>query len=252
MRNERLELLRLRLTNFRAFTGIHEFPLGHITILSGANGLGKTTFFDAIDWALFGERSRLGSTPDAFPNLWEPKQPMVELETTWGALTRNETGATLDGALFRATQLLLDPAVFARGTEAEAALRRLVYLPQQDIRDLVEGDDSARSFLVAALAGVPNAERFARNLHRTLSDIASRHRVSCEQLGRLSERRRELEVQLEEQRQAITQAQALGALDTVSARPDVSSLTVTVLALGQKVDQMRERQLQLRDRLRRL
>lgn len=246
-----LELLRLKLTDFRAFAGSHEFTLGRITILSGANGLGKTTFFDAIDWALFGERSRLGSSPGTFPNLWEPRQPRVELETTHGVLKRDEAGASLGDSSFRPTQLLLDPAVFVRGTEAEVALPRLVYLPQQDIRDLVEGDDSARSFLVAALSGVPNAERFARNLDRTLSDISARQRATTEQTEKLLQRRAELEQHLDEQRQALIQAQAVGAVGPGFLAPDMSSLTSTTLLLGQRVTETRDRQLHMQERLRR-
>lgn len=247
-----LELFRLRLVDFRAFVGVHELELGRITVLTGANGLGKTTLFDAIDWALFGERSRLGSSPSAFPNLWEPRQPRVELETTRGLLSRDQAGATLGGTAFRPTQLLLDPAVFAKGAEADVALRRLIYLPQQEIRDLVEGDESSRSFLVAALAGVPNAERFARNVERTLGDISARIGAGAEQRERLFQRRAELEGQLVEQRQALLQAQSDGAIGQGITLPDLSSLTETTVAARQKVEQARERQFQLQERIRRL
>ena len=64
----------------RGFTTEQRFNFGTITLLSGRNGLGKTTIFDAIDWCLFGSSSRLGLEPESIPNLYAPaKTPRVVL-----------------------------------------------------------------------------------------------------------------------------------------------------------------------------
>lgn len=51
----------VKIKNFRNYLGEHEFFLEKtITILYGANGFGKSSFFDAIEWCLTGDISRYG------------------------------------------------------------------------------------------------------------------------------------------------------------------------------------------------
>jgi len=54
--------LSLRVEAFRGFRDAREFPLaGSAVIAAGANGTGKTSFFDAIQWLLLGSLKRLES-----------------------------------------------------------------------------------------------------------------------------------------------------------------------------------------------
>jgi len=71
---QKLRLTRLEMTGFRAYAKRQEFDLdADIVVLYGQNGLGKTSFFDAIDFLFTGEIGRLsrggrsGPSPDGSP-----------------------------------------------------------------------------------------------------------------------------------------------------------------------------------------
>lgn len=60
----RLETVTIK--NFRAYRKPQTFELGaDVTILYGPNGFGKTSFFDAVDFAITGEIGRISSSDDA-------------------------------------------------------------------------------------------------------------------------------------------------------------------------------------------
>jgi exonuclease SbcC len=59
-------LRSVELSNFRVYgeTYAFEFPEGPgVTLISGANGLGKTSFFDAVEWALTSQVGRFSDIP---------------------------------------------------------------------------------------------------------------------------------------------------------------------------------------------
>ncbi|MCX5581643.1 AAA family ATPase [Kaistia terrae] len=61
-----LFLRRVELSNFRVYGDSYGFdfdPQPGVTLIVGANGLGKTTLFDGIEWALTGEVSRFSDVP---------------------------------------------------------------------------------------------------------------------------------------------------------------------------------------------
>lgn len=81
-----IHLSAITIKNFRAYRKPQTFALGSdITILYGPNGFGKTSFFDAIDFAVTGGIGRLPATSDedfekAAAHLdSEPSQSVVEL-----------------------------------------------------------------------------------------------------------------------------------------------------------------------------
>ncbi|MDQ0888911.1 exonuclease SbcC [Paenibacillus sp. V4I9] len=50
---------RIKIKNFRNYEGIHEFNLRkQITILYAPNGYGKSSFFDALEWCIYGNIGR--------------------------------------------------------------------------------------------------------------------------------------------------------------------------------------------------
>ena len=107
-----LKLLDLEISRFRGFTGGSRAPLrfGDVTVLIGANGHGKTTVFDAIDWALFGDEWRWGqASTDVTRGLRRPDDvPSVTVRFRNAAphvLVRRGAKATLDGASFDASWL---------------------------------------------------------------------------------------------------------------------------------------------------
>ena len=62
---DRVRLDRIRIQNFRAYRQAQTFSLGAaVTIMYGPNGFGKTSVFDAIDFATTGAIGRLGTLPE--------------------------------------------------------------------------------------------------------------------------------------------------------------------------------------------
>ena len=63
---ESVRLESVTIKNFRAYRKPHTFALGaDVTILYGPNGFGKTSFFDAIDFAVTGGIGRIESSSEA-------------------------------------------------------------------------------------------------------------------------------------------------------------------------------------------
>src|SRR6266851_5489122 len=61
-----LFLSRVQLADFRIYGDYYTFeldPQPGVTLIVGANGLGKTTLFDGIEWALTGQVSRFDDVP---------------------------------------------------------------------------------------------------------------------------------------------------------------------------------------------
>lgn len=63
---ETVSLETVTIKNFRAYRKLQSFALGaDVTILYGPNGFGKTSFFDAIDFAITGGIGRIDSSSEA-------------------------------------------------------------------------------------------------------------------------------------------------------------------------------------------
>ena len=63
---DRVRLKEVTIQNFRAYRKPRSFSIGtDVTVLYGPNGFGKTSFFDAIDFAVTGGIGRLGASDDA-------------------------------------------------------------------------------------------------------------------------------------------------------------------------------------------
>jgi len=203
--------LRLRdvtIHRFRGFAGQARKPLrfGDVTLLVGANGHGKTTVFDAIDWALFGDAWRWGKTDtdaDVTRGLRSPDQvpPSVTISLGNGAvhsLLRHGSKVTWDGTAFSPEVLCRNVSVFSRSTELVHALRSITYLPQEHLRALVASESGHRRHLMlAALVGVPFADRFEKNFRNTREDLDLRRRQTAKELLELGARKREIDEMLD-------------------------------------------------------
>src|SRR5689334_2361117 len=61
-----LYLRSVELSNFRIYGDSYAFELPDgpgVTLITGANGLGKTSFFDGVEWALTNQVSRFQDIP---------------------------------------------------------------------------------------------------------------------------------------------------------------------------------------------
>jgi DNA repair exonuclease SbcCD ATPase subunit len=233
----------IRTLTISGFRGISEeipFSFGAVTLLSGRNGLGKTTVFDAIDWCLFGAAWRLGFDPESVRNIYHPNlAPVVrmdmDLEGKTLLIERTAKSAFLNGEKISdrnlVETLMIDPGCIAPYTrDVESRLRRVVYLSQEDIRALVHPDSTAeRASLYQALLGVPNASVVQSGVRRIGDRFRQREQEMRLHLGQLRSKRDELNTSLQDSTsETIDTARVISeALQTLSAP---SSVTVEELA----------------------
>jgi DNA repair exonuclease SbcCD ATPase subunit len=199
----------LTISGFRGISHEIPFNLGAITLLSGRNGLGKTTVFDAIDWCLFGASWRLGFDPESIRNIYHPNMtPVVRMEMRLPdkklLIERTTDSAFLDGSRISdrdlVEMLMIDPGgIPAYTRDVESRLRRVVYLAQEDIRALVHPDStSERMSLFQALLGVPNASVMQSGVRRIGEHFRQREQEVRLHLGQLRVKRDELRTALSE------------------------------------------------------
>jgi DNA repair exonuclease SbcCD ATPase subunit len=186
-------ITRVAIQGFRGISGTQVFTLENLTILTGRNGLGKTTFFDAVDWCLFGPASRLGSQPELIRNLYHSENhTSVELDVTlWGdtvTVVRTEDEVTLNGMPVNERELaetfIGDPDVFPPYLrELGKQVRTVTYLPQEQMRDFVNASlSSERRALLRGLLGVPNAGIVESSTKRVRDHFSAREKILIEEI----------------------------------------------------------------------
>ena len=128
---------RLRVESFRGFRDAREFDLSAAAVvITGPNGTGKTSFFDALQWGLLGSLERLESlrarrNVEHVVNqyrLGRKASVEIDLSLPSGPVTVRRTGdqggSTLELRRTGETSLF--------GDEAEAELRRML-LPHSEL-----------------------------------------------------------------------------------------------------------------------
>lgn len=178
----------MTVSGFRAFTGEIEFDLeANAIVLVGANGQGKTSFFDALLWALAGRIPRLGDDAPCVSRYARSGQARVSVELRQEhetlRLTRTTddetqrlvvsvngkrlTDGRADSELYR--RLWPDAEFTDSSSEAlTGALTRSVYLQQDRVRDFVEADsDSERFAAISELVGVGRVTELQAELDKS-------------------------------------------------------------------------------------
>ena len=202
------------ISGFRAFSGSHRFDLdGDIVLVTGVNGQGKTSLFDAILWAVTGEVSRL-NRPDSVVSLYSQSgeaRVTVTLRSDDGRtleVTRHSDGERTGllvgagGETFRGREAeyellrCLWPDGLA-AIESQAALRsaleRGVYLQQDVLTGFLTADtDQDRFRAISELIGAGRTtefqealERSRRSWSRTTTQRNSEMKEKEERLSRL-------------------------------------------------------------------
>ena len=210
----------LDISGFRAFSGNERFDLdADIVFVVGANGQGKTSFFDAIHWAMTGRLSRL-ETPQNVVSLFSHSgEARVELTLVSEqgriiVLTRQYDGST--GGL-----LLQEGDEVFRGEDAEhqlisrlwpeglaanepqaalrAALERGVYLQQDTLTGfLIADNDQERFKAITELIGAGRATELQVALENSRRAWTRATTRSNTEMVELEERLSRLESQLQE------------------------------------------------------
>ncbi len=180
-------LTRVRISNFRTYgPGFQiDLPAGPgILVLNGMNGLGKTAFFEAIEWALTGSVQRLKGRLRANMQLDRrltreapgvaPGTHEVELTFSEGTVLRRNavespTSANLAGFLRRPEwkQPIRDVGTYLRLTH---------FLPQSSRERYLEHDEDEQWQLLKGPTGVERLEKFRALLNdrKALAAFAAR------------------------------------------------------------------------------
>jgi DNA repair exonuclease SbcCD ATPase subunit len=182
-----MRLKRLDASGFRGFPGSHSFDLdADAIIISGVNGSGKTSFFDAFLWALSGSVTRLATDEGQLVSKYSQSgETRVELTlrqddgSELGIVRRfdGESHLTVkqdgfdqisgSGAETALIEALWPDALSAADPRValDASLTRATYLQQDSVRDFVQDDDEATRFrVVGELVGVGRIAEMQRQL----------------------------------------------------------------------------------------
>jgi len=137
MTSSSLTIDRLRIEAFRGFRDVREFDLSaSAVIVTGPNGTGKTSFFDALQWALLGRLERLEGLRSRRNvehvvnqyRLGRKASVEVELGLSTGSVIVRRTGDQGGSTL----ELERPGGASLFGEEAESELRRIL-LPNSEL-----------------------------------------------------------------------------------------------------------------------
>ncbi|WP_162259357.1 AAA family ATPase [Phycicoccus sp. Soil803] len=174
-------------SGFRGFPQPVTFDLdADAIVVCGVNGSGKTTFFDAILWALLGRLDRLGDDPSTVVSRYsDTGGARVEVvvedeqgqrvsitrrrdEKTYVSVQRGNDEPQTGGAAELAIIELLWPDAQSAADPMVAlsrSLTRATYLQQDSVREFIDADDEqARFQVVGELVGVGRIAELQRQL----------------------------------------------------------------------------------------
>jgi exonuclease SbcC len=182
-----MRLKTMSVSGFRGFSTAQDLDLeGDAVILVGANGSGKTSFFDALLWVLAGKVPRLGDDEKAVVSQYSPTgEARVELVLAKADGSLLTVVRRFDGVMNLSLEVGGEPAL--RGPSAEArlleelwpdatlasdpwealsrALTRGVYLQQDLLREFIEADgDQGRFAVIGEIVGAGRVGELQRQL----------------------------------------------------------------------------------------
>lgn len=195
------DICRLRRIGIKNFRGIREADLdlsANVTVIYGQNGTGKTSIFDAIEWALVGsvERLELDNKDDTsgrspYANLFSAEETSVVASLSVGRFQtaiRRTCGASSNSSLCIDDQEGLDDRnALALIVGQQAAkldtriLRRLVrttsFLSQSTLKQFLSDDPGVRYWSLAHLLGTQDYIRLLEKIDDIRKNIDRRNKV---------------------------------------------------------------------------
>lgn len=171
-----MRITSLTMRDFRCFRGSTTIDLNaDVVAIYGRNGSGKTTVFDAIEFALLGEIGRFAleqQTLSYLPNALEKALPIVRVDYNEGTPNHLEVSLQPDGSIALSLpwsthrdflyEWLVREEYQTPRREVSAVrdlFRASVLLSQWSIRHFVRADPSDRASVLANIAGVPYLQR---------------------------------------------------------------------------------------------
>ncbi len=255
-----MRLASLKVSGFRGFAEARTFKLdADAIIVVGANGQGKTSFFDAILWGLCGRVPRLGSDDSRLLSVYaEGGQARVEVGLRDVAsdeevrVTRSFDGVERRVSLETGDKKFQGPSAEVQiidriwsdaalatdpGEALASVLTRGVYLQQDLIRQFVEAaTDQERFSAVSELMGAGRVTELQTNLERSKKTWSTATNQREQEIGPMRERLAvvvsrlsELEGQASREGPAITSGEwgkwwnDLGALGVITTRVEAGS-----------------------------
>jgi DNA repair exonuclease SbcCD ATPase subunit len=182
-----MRLKSLTATGFRGFSEEVTLDLdADAVIVSGVNGTGKTSMFDAILWALTGSIERLHASPADLINKYSPsgearvqlvleridRAPVIIVRRFDGDTHLSVDGGESEQAVGAAAESLLVDLVWADaktaaepGEALSRSLTRAMYLQQDLVREFIDADSEQDRFrVVGELVGVGRVTELQRQL----------------------------------------------------------------------------------------
>lgn len=214
----------IRIERFRGFNKSQEIPLdASAVVISGANGLGKTSLFDAIQWLVLGrierlEKLRFRQNEEHIVNRYAPAGSLARVEAklkgassgNWATVIRsgNYRSSTLEVKLngevkvgkaaerWLRTELgtyTLEEDVFKQSFMSTALL-------QQDlVREFLSSYTHAQRFeILSRLLGLSTIDEFVDKLADSEQRIGERLKVAHTELAEAEKATQELEQDLKE------------------------------------------------------
>lgn len=231
---------RLRVEAFRGFRDACEFDLSATAVvITGPNGTGKTSFFDALQWGLLGSLERLESlrsrrNVEHVVNQYRlGRKASVEMDLSLpsGPVTLRRTGD--QGGSTLELRRAYEPALF--GDEAEAELRSILLpnselalesalttsgLMQQDVmRRVLEAKPADRYRQLSTVLGLGALEDFEETTRSVAKLTSEREKNARVELARLAD--------------ALKQAQGRSdaAQTRLATRPQVAAVREEALSV---------------------
>lgn len=209
-----MKLESLTVSGFRGFAEERHFDLSaDVILVHGPNGSGKTSFFDAVLWAVTGTVDRLGPDSDLVSRYSEFGEARVVLELrreddspvrivrrfdgqstiTVDAAGRQSAGAAADAVLL---DLMWPEAKSAPrpGESLSRSVTHAIYLQQDQVRSFLEAEDEQSRFaIVAEIVGAGRIGELLRQLEtsrKAWNTATNRLRAEAEPLLRRREQLR--------------------------------------------------------------
>jgi DNA repair exonuclease SbcCD ATPase subunit len=218
MTSSKITISRLRVEAFRGFRDAREFDLSASAIVvTGSNGTGKTSFFDALQWGFLGTIDRLEALRSRRNvehvvnqyRLGHKASVEIDLRLPSGSVTLRRTGdhggSTLE--LGRTGE----PSLF--GDEAETELRALLLpdselslqsalttsglMQQDDLRGVLEARPAERFQQLSTVLGLGALEDFEDAVKSASKQANERQRLARDERDRLAAALRLAQDQLE-------------------------------------------------------